>query len=197
MQALDVGYRTSPPDRREVALVAVPERRGGASSQPRAHGLRRIAPLLHRHRGDARESHDVALLIAHANHVTEREHLRVAGERQVGLDGHAAGAVQLGACQRAELLREAGCRYAGGPDHGVRRDPLGLPVRRPRGHAIAVDVDDGVAEHRRHTEVDQRPLRAPRERLRERSEHAVGGLEQQHPALARIDRAEVASKRVA
>jgi hypothetical protein len=41
--------------------------------------------------------------IADADHVAERQHLRMARQREVGLDGHAAGAIDLGAGGIAKL----------------------------------------------------------------------------------------------
>ena len=63
--------------------------RPGAGADHAGH----VASLLHRDRCDAGQYGGLAVSIAHADHVADREDLRVAGKRQVGLDGDPAGAV--------------------------------------------------------------------------------------------------------
>jgi hypothetical protein len=89
-------------DGRQVALVAVPERRRAPSREPGADQLGGVAALLHGHRRDAGELRDPAVGSAHAHHVADREHLGMPRKREVGRDGHPPGAVALGAGQLAE-----------------------------------------------------------------------------------------------
>ena len=135
------------PDGREVALVVIVE--GGRrplAAQSGADDLTGVAPLLHRHRRDAgHDAHDT-VSAAHAHHVAEREHLRVARQRQVGLHRQAPGAVQIGAGEIAEPLREAGGGDARRPTtvrvgtsrvhrSGPRSSPRRHRRRRPCGRA--------------------------------------------------------------
>jgi hypothetical protein len=70
-------------------------------------------------------------------------------------------------------------------------------VRAVRGldrDAGVVDVDDGAAEYRCDAEPAQRALGLGRQRRREPGEHAVGHLDEQDAAAARVRRAEVAAQ---
>src|SRR5260370_42270239 len=78
---------------RHVALVEVPERsRGGLSSDTSVNQPPRIAPLLHRHLGDAGQR--LAILVERCG-ITDHEDLPVPGHREVGLDPYTAGAIRL------------------------------------------------------------------------------------------------------
>jgi hypothetical protein len=52
---------------------------------------------LHRHRRHAGEEHGVTVGRTHPDHVPDREHLGVAWKREIGLDRHPSGTVDLGA----------------------------------------------------------------------------------------------------
>ena len=102
------------------------------SAQAGAHELGGVAALLHGHGSHAGEDHGLAVLAAHPHHVAEREHLGMAGQREVGLDRHPAGAVELGARLLGEARGQPGGGDPGGPDHGARRDALGAAAGRLR-----------------------------------------------------------------
>ena len=121
-----------------------------------ADDARGVAPLLHRDRRDSGQQLRLAVRVTDADHVAEREHLGVPGQREVGLDRHPARAVELRAGELAEPAGEARSGDAGGPDHDPARDALGGPVAVGERDAVVVDPDDRpTREHR-----DAEPLAA-------------------------------------
>jgi hypothetical protein len=99
----DVGYRSLSPDGGEGALVAVVEGSGRSPLGAILDESPGVPTLLHRYRRQARQ--DAGLsgdCVTDADHVADREYLRVAGQGQVGLDGHPPGSVDLGAGRLAE-----------------------------------------------------------------------------------------------
>ena len=79
-RGVEVRDRPRPADRRQVALVAVPERLVVAASEPRLDELGGVAALLHRDGRDAWQVLQLAVLAVHPHHVAEREHLGMARE---------------------------------------------------------------------------------------------------------------------
>ena len=198
LEPFDVRHGRRAPDRREVALVAIAEwRRRGPPAQPGAHHPRRVAPLLHRDGGHAGKDCDRAIRVAHADHVAERQHLGVAGDREVGLNGHAPGAVELRSALRSQLGGHRGGRDAGGPDDGSRWDPLGVAGAVVDRDRRIVHRHNGSPQQRGHAQPPQRARGALRQRRREARQHAIHCLDQQNAARARVGRLEVAAERVA
>src|SRR3712207_444131 len=78
--AFDVGDRRCSADSGQVALVAVAEGAVRAPSEPRADDARSVPPLLHRDGCNARQHDGLAVHITDADHVPEREYLRVFGK---------------------------------------------------------------------------------------------------------------------
>jgi hypothetical protein len=105
VEPLHVGHRLRPPDGRQVPLVDVAERLAASATQAVANEPGGVAALLHRDRREAGQRR-AAVGRGNVHHVAERQHLGVAGQREVGLDGQTAGAIHLGAGQLAELPRE-------------------------------------------------------------------------------------------
>src|SRR3954467_6100593 len=126
---LDLGDGAGASDRGEVALVDVAERLDGLAEHPPPHDLRGVAALLHRHGRDARQVLHVPLRVLHAHHVAEREHLRVAGQREVRLDGDAPGAIRLLPHGGRQAAGEARRRPPRRPPPPARRE-----ARRPAAH---------------------------------------------------------------
>ena len=91
---------------------------------PSADRARDVPALLHRDRRDA-----VQLAAAHGDHVAEREHLRMPGDGQVGLDDDAGPA--------RSVSRSGGVREQ---PRERRRGDAGRPDLRPRGDALALAV---------------------------------------------------------
>ena len=76
--------------------------------------------------------HDgLAARVTDADHVANREYLRVPRKGQIGFDADAAGAVTFGSSQLGELAGEAGRGDAGSPNDGAAGDPLLLKPRSP------------------------------------------------------------------
>jgi hypothetical protein len=65
------------------------------------HDFRRVAVLLNRDGGDPGEGRHRAVRVPHSDHVAEREHLRVAPQREVWRDHDPSGPVELSAGQFA------------------------------------------------------------------------------------------------
>ena len=86
--------------------------------------------------------------------------------------------------------------HAGRPHHGPGGDPLGL-LSDPDRHAACVDVGDHRALADGDAEVAELLARLGGGRFAERGDHALAGVEQDHPGGARVDPPEVASHRVA
>ena len=104
-------------DRGQVAKVAVAEaRRRLRPREARADDGRGVPAHLHGGRGDA--GHRPAV---RAREVAGDEHLRVAGQRQVGRDRHAAA---RGPAARPSERRQRRAATPGGPDDRARRDAL-------------------------------------------------------------------------
>ena len=74
--------------------------------------------------------------------VADDEDLRVAGDRQVGLDDDPPGAIGRGAGRGRHGARELDAWDAGGPQDGPRRDRLLGPVGPGDPDALLVEVDD-------------------------------------------------------
>ena len=110
------------PDRREVALVAVAERRARAAAQPGAHDAGGVAALLHRHRRERPGARSPPVGVADRDHVADREHLGMTGQREVRVDRRRGPARSTSAPARARpawrARREA--THAGRPDDGAR-----------------------------------------------------------------------------
>ena len=119
------------------------------------------------------------------------------GKREVGRDRDAPSSVDLGSRGLAQLAGQRGRRHAGRPDHGARGDPLLAVAGILDRDAVLVDVHDGVAEQRRDPQVLERASSLGRELRWEAGQQPVDRLDQQHPSLARIHRAELAPQRVA
>ena len=190
VKALDVGHRARAPDRGEVALVAIVERPRSAPREAVARPrLRRVAPLLHRHRRHARQRRAPSVGLAHRDHVAEREHLGMPGQREVRLDGHASGAIELGAGPLGQQLAASGEAVTPAAQMTVAS---GCARRRRRGAstvtAVVVDPDDGPPEQRRDAEPLERARGLGGQRRGEGPEHAIGGLDEQDARRARVDR---------
>ncbi len=196
-EALDLRHGGGAADRRDVPLVAVAERRRRARAKPRAHHPAHVPALLHRHRRDARQERRRAVRRANAHHVADRKDLRMAGERQVRLDGDAARAVALCAGQVGEPPGERRRRHPGRPDHRPARDMLCRAVGVCKRDTVRVDARHRPSGENGDAEPLERPLRLGREGGREAREHTVGRLDEQHASGARIDRPEVTTQGVA
>ena len=115
---------------------------------------RDVAALLHRDRREAgQRDRRRRRCLPIADHVTEREDLGVPGQRQVGRDRHAAGAVDLGAGRSASIEASSDAFTPGGPDTvwvAIRCSHPSAPCDR---HRPVVDVDHRFAERHRHAEA--------------------------------------------
>ena len=88
-----------------------------AGDQPRDVRGRVPALLL----GDLRDARQrLAGLMRERREVAGDEHARMARHREIGLDDHAAGAIEAG----PEIARQRRRRHAGGPQDRVRLDAL-------------------------------------------------------------------------
>ena len=174
-------------------------RKGGCvpAAQPTAHRAGGVATLLHRRRRDPRKDAGRAVVAAYADHVAEHHDLRMAGKRQVGLDGHAPRAVEFRAAAFGELGGERRSRDAGGPDDGARGDPLRLMAAVLHRDRFGVDADHGATEQWGHAEPLERSRGLRRKRRWEAREHPIGRLDQQDASGARVHGSEVAAERVA
>src|ERR671918_2382865 len=154
--AFDVGDCRCAADRGQVALVAVAEHPMLAPLQPRADEAGRVPSLLHRDRCDTRQEDGLAAWVADADHVADREYLRVSGKGQIGFDGDASGAVTLGSGQLGEPAGEAGRGDAGSPHDSAAGDPLRAPVSALERHTGAVDPGHGAACEDGYAEAPER-----------------------------------------
>ena len=138
--------------------------------------------------------------VAHAHHVAERDDLGMAGQREVGLDGHAAGAVDLGARQLGRAGRaspdalHAGrpdrpCAPGSAPSRAVRRLDASPPRRRCRPPC-------GRAAASRRAAAASAPPWPTASAGRSRAGGRLASTSR-IARLARVDRAEVALQRVA
>ena len=160
----EVGDRGRAPDRRQVALVAIAERRARPRRAARADDRsRRSGPAASR---PARRRAAACRSLQRRRGVADDEDLGMAGDREVGLDHHAARAIERHAERRGERRRGD----AGGPEHGARGDAL-LAERARRRASIAVT---GVP--RRTSTPSALELRAPRfaESAREKARACAG-----------------------
>jgi hypothetical protein len=122
----------------------------------------------------------------------------VAGQRQVGVDGDPARAVELRPRRAGERRGESGRLHSRGPDHGAGRHAARFaPALVLDRHAVLVHADHEVAQHRRDADPLERSRRPLRQLRRERRQDAVRLLDQQHATLARVGDPEVARQRVA
>jgi hypothetical protein len=145
VQALDVGDGPGAPDRRERSLVAVAKRRRITAGDASADHATRMAALLHRNRSEPGIDADLVRFgVADADHVAECEHLGVAGQAQIRLDGDAPGAIDLRAGGLTERAGKRGRLDAGSPDDGLCRDALARATRRSDFDVVGLHVDDCV-----------------------------------------------------
>ena len=111
----------------------------------------RVAALLHR---DWREPGKALPPTRRAwrmrDHVADRQHLRVAREREVRQDLDAPGAIDVDAGSLGEDAGERRGHDAGGPDHGAGRDRRrSPPAARSTTTLLGPDVDDRMLEAER------------------------------------------------
>jgi hypothetical protein len=142
--------------------------------------------LLDGHRGDSREH--LTLRVAQRGQVANDEDLRVLGNTQVGLDGHAPAAVH----RQPKLAAERRRLHAGGPQRRVGRDDVVAAA-----HVVGGDVGGAFAQPDLDAEPLERALGARRQIGRVLLEHSVAAFQQDHPRLARIERPEVVPHGVA
>ena len=105
LQAAQVRHGPCPPDRGQVALVAVTERRRRPPGEPVADEAPGVAPFLHGHGREPGERVDVAgACVADRHHVADGQHGGMPGQREIRLHRHAPSAVELSpgrACEDA------------------------------------------------------------------------------------------------
>ena len=139
-----------------------------------------VQPALHRDLGDPGQ-------VSQAHQVTDHGDLRVAGQRQVGLDLEAPGPVLLRSGPFRQLRGERGRGGAGGPQHGARVVAVGGAVRPL--HLEAAGVDGG--DDRAHVQLDphpgQRLGRTGRELRTERRQRFLAAVEEMHRGLLRVE----------
>ena len=116
------------------------------------------------------------------------------GQREVGLHGDPAGAVDLGAGLLAEHPAERAGLHAGGPDLGGGVDPADLAVGVLDLDAVGVDVGDHRAELDLDADLVELAAGAAAELLAERRQHVGRGVEQDDAGGGRVDAAEVAAQ---
>ena len=158
-------------DRRQVALVAVAERRrrSARAAAPRT-SLRRVAALLHRHRRDAGQ-HGLAVGSRTRTMSPSANTSGWPGSVRSGSTVTRPAPSRLGAGQLGQPAGEADAVHARRPDHrpragsAARRSPL-------RRHAVGVDADHraaGRARSRRAAPASAARLRRQRRRERRRA----------------------------
>src|SRR5207342_409416 len=105
------------PDGGEIAIVAIGERFNSLyAAQASFDEAADITALLFGNRGDAGER--LAGRIEHHCGIANREYLRMARHREVGIDLDSTGAVALD----TDPLARRRCGHAGGPNHRPRID---------------------------------------------------------------------------
>ena len=174
---------------------AVAERLVRPTEDPPADDLRRVRPALDPALGDA--GRRLVLVPRLHGRVADDEDLRVARDRQVGLDEDPPGSIGLGARSRRHLPRERRRLDAGGPQDGPGRDRLLAALGRDDADAPVVDVDDPGLQ----ADLDAEPLELALGRCRTpgriRRQHAVHRLDEDDLRVRRTDRPEVTLERVA
>ena len=175
-----------PTDRGEIALVEVAERRARRAAEIMENRLGRVEPHLIGRRRD--RWHRRAGVGEHGGDVAHGEHMRVVGEREIGGDDDAPGAVE----RDAELFGEGGGLIPGAPEHGVRIDPFA----RCHGHAGVIDADDGGVGEHLDPEVEQIAFGPRAESLRELRQQPRARFQQHDARGRRIDAAEIALHRL-
>ena len=112
------------PDGGDAAEVAVAERLGLlVAAQAAADRVRGVQAALHRDLGDTGQ-------VVEAGHVADREHLGMAGQREVGQHLDPPGTVDLGPARLREHAREWRRLHARRPDDRAGGDALGRAVLR-------------------------------------------------------------------
>ena len=109
-----------------------------------------VAALLHRDGREAGKRDRRAVGLADANHVSDREHVRVTGEREVLEDLDAPRAVDFESGVFGEHAGEARCDHAGSPDHSVCGDLLRRIVGVFERDGQSVELDHGVFKEGGH-----------------------------------------------
>ena len=119
----------------------------------------------------------------------------MARDRAVGEHGDPAGPVDLGPRLGGDGLPERCRPDAGRPDDGAGGEPCG-------GAALGVDLEAAVVDpghHRSQVHLDPEALEVPAGLVgqpgAELGEHALAGVEQQHPGVPRVDTPEVPMQR--
>ena len=119
------------------------------------------------------------------------------GQRQVGVDLDAPGPVRAGAGGRARATSAMPAVRTPAAQTTVRVAIRSVSLADLDRHAACVDVGDHRVLAHRHAELAELLGRLRRGRLAERGDHALAGVEQDHPRRARVDPPEVALHRVA
>ena len=178
------GSRTPPcPGRRRRARPCrSTERRRGARAAL-ADPLRDVVRLLDRDGREARQRPAVRALEAATSPITEISGWP--GHRQVGVDLDAPAAVGVGAGRPGERVGERDGVHAGRPDHRPARRSARSP-RRPRSSRRRASIAVARAPSRTVTPSSaSSSATLRRELLAERRDHALAGVEQDHPRVAR------------
>src|SRR4051794_8942807 len=149
---LDVGDRARTADRREIPLVAVVERARLAPIQAAGDQLCGVPALLDRDGCEAGQARRCAVRCAHVGHVSERDHLRMPGECEIGPDGQASRAIDRDTRLAGERPCKIGCLDTRSPDHGARGRLPKIARRLPNHHRPAADSGDLVTDERCHAE---------------------------------------------
>ena len=118
----------------------------------------------------------------------------MAGHGQVGVDLDAPAAVGARPGGARERVGERDRVHAGRPDDRPGVDPLGGSADLDR-DAARVDRGGARALAHGHAELGELLADLARELLAERGDHALAGVEEDHPRVAGVDPPEVALHR--
>ena len=191
--APDLAHRFAAPDHRERALVEVLERLRGARLAV-ADRVPHVPRLLDRDRGETWER--LAVGTVQRGRVADDGDLRVAREREVGVDLHPAAAVRSRAGRLRHKRGQPGGSHARRPDHRAGGDPLGFVAELDR-HPARVDPGDHRVLSDRDAETAQLVRGLGGGRLGERRHHAFARIEQDHAGRIGMDAPELALHRMA
>src|SRR6476661_7482525 len=183
----EVADRFVATDRRQVALVSIPESSPTFAADRVKDISRRGASALNRALGDTWHRLSVG---RHHREIAHHEDFWMVRDAEIWLDQHAAGSVdRYGGTQEASDRRRG---IARGPEYGTCDNSVVADTHRLR--------LDGC-HHRARTHFDAQLLEVPLgvrgEILRERRQDAWAALEQNDASRRRIDAAKVAAQTVA